>query len=227
MKKAIPEILYEDNHLLIVNKPAGYVVQEDEGESLARWAKDYIIKKYNKPGEAFLGVVHRLDTPVSGAVVLAKTSKALERMNKLFRERDIQKVYWALTDERPPEIEEKLEHYIKKNKQKNKSTAHDTWVRESQRAELQYEVIAHIGDSYLLEIELKTGRPHQIRAQMAAIGCPIIKDKKYGYHKKVQGKGLYLHSRKLNFIHPVKKEKIEIKARLPKYPLWQPYHHLE
>lgn len=230
MKKNIPDILFEDNHLLIINKPAGYIVQQEEGsdkDSAEEWAKEYIRVKYNKPGEAWLGVIHRLDTPVSGVLVLAKTSKALERMNKLFRERNIKKIYWALTQNRPPETEQTVEHYLKKNQKINRTTAHDEWVRDSQRAELHYENISHIGDSYLLEIELKTGRPHQIRAQMSAMGCPIVKDMKYGFPKKVQGKGIYLHSRKIIFEHPVKKEQIEVKAPLPKYPLWQPYHHLE
>ena len=228
-KKPDPEVLYEDNHLLIVNKPAGYLVQEepgDERDSVERWAKGYIKQKYDKPGDVFLGVVHRLDTPVSGVVVLARTSKALERMNKVFHDREIKKVYWALVQKSPPESEGQLEHYLTKNTKINRSTAHEEWVRDSQRAVLNYKELARIGDSYLLEIDLKTGRPHQIRAQLAAIGCPVAGDKKYGFDKKVPGKGIYLHAREVTFTHPVKKESMTVTAPLPRYQLWQQFEHL-
>jgi 23S rRNA pseudouridine1911/1915/1917 synthase len=228
-KKPDPEVLYEDNHLLIINKPAGYLVQEepaDERDSVERWAKGYIKIKYEKPGDVFLGVVHRIDTPVSGVVILAKTSKALERMNKLFHDRKIEKIYWALVQKGPPETEAKLEHHLTKNTKINRSTAHEKGVKDSQRAVLNYKTLARIGDSYLLEIDLQTGRPHQIRAQMAAIGSPVAGDKKYGFDKKVPGKGIYLHARKITFIHPVKKEPITITAPLPKYQLWQQFEHL-
>lgn len=229
-KKKEPEVLYEDNHLLIVSKPAGFIVQEEPGESekdsLEEWAKNYIKVKYDKPGDVFLGVVHRIDTPVTGTVVLARTSKALERMNKLFKDREVEKIYWALVQSNPPATSGEMEHYLKKNTKINKSTAHDEWVRGSQRAVLEYHTLARIGDSYLLEINLKTGRPHQIRAQLAAAGCPIAGDMKYGFDKKVPGGGIYLHSRKISFLHPVKKEKIETTAPLPRYQLWQQFEHL-
>lgn len=228
-KKPDPEVLYEDNHLLIVNKPAGYLVQEepgDERDSLERWAKGYIKIKYEKPGDVFLGVVHRIDTPVSGVVILAKTSKALERMNKLFHDRKIEKTYWALVQKGPPETAAKLEHHLTKNTRINRSTAHGKAVKDSQKAVLNYKTLARIGDSYLLEIDLQTGRPHQIRAQMAAIGCPIAGDKKYGFDKKVPGKGIYLHAQNITFTHPVKKEPITVTAPLPRYQLWQQFEHL-
>lgn len=228
-KKPDPEVLYEDNHLLIVNKPAGYLVQEepgDERDSVEQWAKGYIKAKYNKPGDVYLGIVHRIDTPVSGVVILAKTSKALERMNKLFHDRKIEKIYWALVQKGPPETAAELEHYLTKNTKINRSTAHEKSVKDSQRAVLNYKTLARIGDSYLLEIDLQTGRPHQIRAQMAAIGCPVAGDKKYGFDKKVPGKGIYLHAHIVKFVHPVKNEPMTIKAPLPRYQLWQQFEHL-
>lgn len=229
-RKPDPEVLFEDNHLLIVNKPAGYIVQEEprdeERDSLEEWAKNYIKVKYKKPGDVFLGVVHRIDTPVTGIVILARTSKALERMNKLFREREIDKIYWALVQKNPPATAETLEHYLTKNTKLNRSTAHEEWVRDSQQAVLNYKMLARIGDSYLLEIELKTGRPHQIRAQLSAIGCPIAGDKKYGFDKKVPGRGIYLHARKIVFEHPTKKQQMTVKAPLPKYQLWQQFEHI-
>jgi 23S rRNA pseudouridine1911/1915/1917 synthase len=228
-KKPDPEVLYEDNHLLIINKPAGYLVQEepgDERDSVERWAKGYIKIKYEKPGDVFLGVVHRIDTPVSGVVILARTSKALERMNKLFHDRNIEKTYWALVQKAPPETAAKLEHFLTKNPKINRSTAHEKPVKDSQHAVLNFKTLARLGDSYLLEIDLQTGRPHQIRAQMAAIGCPVAGDKKYGFDKKVPGKGIYLHAQRIKFIHPVKKESMNIKAPLPGYQLWQQFEHL-
>lgn len=231
MAKTIePTVLFEDNHLLIVNKPAGYIVQEEPGDSekvsLEAWAKEYIKVKYKKPGDVFLGVVHRIDTPVTGIVILARTSKALERMNNIFKERQIDKIYWALVQRNPPATSGEMEHYLTKNTKINRSTAHDTWVRDSQRAVLNYKTLARIGDSYLLEIDLKTGRPHQIRAQMSAAGCPIAGDKKYGFDKKVPGKGIYLHSRRVIFEHPVRKDQIAVTAPLPNYQLWQEFKHL-
>lgn len=216
-------ILYEDNHLLIVNKPAGELVQGDKtGDmTLAEQCKLYIKEKYNKPGDVFLGVVHRLDRPVSGAVIFARTSKGLERMNKLFKERQVDKTYWALTTHRPPNTEGELIHWLKKNTKINKTNAFNKEVSGSQKAILFYKLIGRIAEYYLLEIKLMTGRPHQIRAQLSKIGCPIVGDVKYGYPHANKDGSIHLHSRSVSFEHPVKKEKITRKAPLPDDQIWQ------
>ena len=214
-------VLYEDNHLLIVNKQGGELVQGDKtGDvTLGDDAKQYIKKKYNKPGDVFLGVVHRLDRPVSGAVILARTSKALERMNKIFKERDIQKTYWAITTHRPPQTQDELTHWLKKNTKINKTAAFNKKVSGAKQAVLSYKLIGRVAEYYMLEITLQTGRPHQIRVQLAKIGCNILGDLKYG-GDKAHSNDIYLHSRFVSFEHPVKKEPLNITAPLPKDQIW-------
>jgi len=211
------QILFEDNHLLIVNKPAGLLVQGDKtgDKTLAELAKDYIKKKYNKPGAVFLGVVHRIDRPVSGAVVLAKTSKALERMNKIFKNREVKKTYWAVVGKKPPQIMDDLVHWLKKNPKINKTTAFAKKSKGAQRSELSYKLIGRVGDHYLLEVNPITGRPHQIRVQLAKMGCPIKGDVKYGFDSPNKDSGIHLHARSISFIHPVRKEPLEVTAKLP------------
>jgi 23S rRNA pseudouridine1911/1915/1917 synthase len=211
------DILYEDNHLIVVNKTCHDLVQGDKtGDvSLDKALKDYIGAKYNKPGQVFLGVVHRLDRPVSGAVLFARTSKALTRLNDMFRGKDVKKTYWALVKELPPANEGTLVHFMKKNEKLNKSFCFDEEVKDSKRAELDYKLIGKSKSFYLLEINLKTGRHHQIRAQLSSIGCPIKGDLKYGYPRSNTDGGISLHARQLEFIHPVSKQLISIIAEPP------------
>ncbi len=212
-----PEILYEDNHLLIVNKSVSDIVQEEKtgDESLEQQIKAFIKERDQKPGQVFLGVAHRIDRPVSGVVVFAKTSKALARMNEMFQSREIQKKYWAIVKEKPPKDEALLEHYISRNTQKNKAFIHTKEVKDSKLASLHYSIKGKSDNYYLLEIELHTGRHHQIRAQLAFIGCPIKGDLKYGFPRSNKNGGISLHSRSIRFIHPVKKEEIYIEAPVP------------
>lgn len=230
MKKKQPyQVVYEDNHLLIVNKEPGMLVQGDRtGDiTLTDILRDYIKEKYNKPGDVFLHPVHRLDRPVSGLVVYGRTSKALERMTDLFRKRDIQKTYWAVVRQKPPKKADKLIHWLVKDEAKNQVTAYTYEAPNSQKAELNYRLLGQINEHYLLEVEPLTGRPHQIRAQLAAIGCPIRGDIKYGYDRDVPGKKIYLHARRLYFIHPVKKEPLICKAGLPNDPFWEEFLELD
>lgn len=215
-------VLYEDNHLLIVNKRPGDIVQGDKtgDKPLSEVAKEYIAEKYNKPGDVFLGVVHRLDRPTSGIVLFARTSKALSRMNKLFSERETRKIYWAVVLNPPPKHSERIIHYLKRNPKQNKSYATANEVAGSKEAILSYEMIKKLDRYYLLEIELETGRHHQIRSQLAAIGSPIKGDLKYGFDRSNKDGSIHLHARGLSFIHPVKKELIAITADPPKDPLW-------
>jgi len=216
------QVLYEDNHIIVVNKRAGDIVQGDKtgDKPLSDVVKDFIKDKYDKPGEVYLGVVHRLDRPTSGIVLFAKTSKALPRLNKLFAEKKAKKTYWALVKNEPPKSQDKLVNWLKKNPKNNKSTVYATEVEGSKKAILHYKVIKTLDNFFLLEIDLETGRHHQIRAQLAAIGCPIKGDLKYGFDRSNKDASISLHARTLQFMHPVKKEDISITASLPKDALW-------
>ena len=216
------QIIYEDNHIIIVNKLPSQIVQGDKtgDEPLSEMVKKYIKKKYNKPGDVFLGVVHRLDRPVSGLVIFARTSKALTRLNQMLKERTIKKIYWVVVKEMPPEEEDHLIHYIYRDTKKNKSFISFRERDNSKKAELLYRHIASSDKYHLLEIELLTGRHHQIRAQLAFIGCPIKGDIKYGYPRTNKNASIHLHARKVEFIHPVKKEKMTFLAPPPDDPLW-------
>lgn len=216
------QILHEDNHLIIVNKRVGDIVQGDKtgDKPLSDVVKEYIKDKYQKPGEVFLGVVHRLDRPTSGIVVFAKTSKALTRMNELFSNRETQKTYWAVIKNKPANAEDILIHYIKRNEKNNTSKAHIKEVPESKMAKLDYKTIKILDNYFVLEVNLHTGRHHQIRAQLAAIGCPIKGDLKYGFDRSNPDGGIHLHARKLGFTHPVSKLNIEIIAKLPSDSIW-------
>lgn len=216
------QVLYEDNHLIAINKRPGDIVQGDKTGDvpLSEWVKRYLKKKYNKPGNVFLGVTHRLDRPTSGIVVFAKTSKALPRLNKLFAEKQARKTYWALVKNAPPQQEDTLTHWMKRNTKQNKSYARPKEVIDSKKAILDYRLIQKLDTFYLLEIDLKTGRHHQIRAQLSAIGCPIKGDLKYGFDRSNKNGSIHLHARRLSFIHPVKKETLTLTAPLPQDPLW-------
>jgi 23S rRNA pseudouridine1911/1915/1917 synthase len=218
-------ILFEDNHLLVLNKKPGEIVQGDKtGDvSLKEMLTVYLKKKYNKPGNVFVGVIHRIDRPVSGAVIFAKTDKALTRMNKMIHDRQISKMYWAIVRNKPEKNAAVLKNYLWKNEQKNKSFVVEASHNGSSFAELEYKVIAHSDNYFLLEVELHTGRHHQIRVQLADIGCPIRGDLKYGYHRTNPDGSLSLHSRKTEFIHPVKNEKITIVADPPNDPVWKAF----
>lgn len=223
------QVLYEDNHLIAVNKPVGMLVQGDEtGDTpLSELVKRYVKTQYDKAGDVFLGVIHRLDRPVSGVVVFARTSKALERMNKLFHDREVDKTYWAVTARRPKELKGHLTHYLTKDTEKNLAKAYDSLsnrVKDAKIAELDYELIMEIGDNCLLEVHPQTGRPHQIRVQLAKIGCPIRGDVKYGFPTPHPNGAILLHCRALSFIHPVKKERITITAEPPRDQIWRLFH---
>ncbi len=221
------EILYEDNHIIAVNKQVSDIVQGDKtgDEPLSEKVKAYIQKKYNKPGAVFLGVTHRLDRPVSGTLLFARTSKALTRLNKMFLEKEIEKTYWAIVKEKPKKESDTLTHYIIRNQQKNKSFAYDKEVKNSKKASLTYKLIASSDNYYLLEVDLQTGRHHQIRCQLSKIGCPIKGDLKYGFSRSNPDGGISLHARKVSFIHPVKKEQVQIIANTPKDPLWDYFYN--
>lgn len=228
MKNKI-HVLYEDNHLLVVNKPGGLLVQGDStgDETLLDIGKAYIKKKYNKPGNVFLGVVHRLDRPVSGVVLMARTSKALERLNKQFRERKIYKKYWAIVKRRPRNEKDKLVHWLIKNNEKNVVSSFDQPVDKALKAELNYKVLGKLNDHYLLEVNPITGRPHQIRVQLSSIGCPIRGDLKYGFRKPNADANINLHAREIIFDHPVSKEKHKITASLPENEFWEQFLTLD
>lgn len=219
-------ILYEDNHLLIVNKLPSEIVQGDKtgDEPLSELLKSYLKEKYNKPGNVFLGVIHRLDRPVSGVVVFAKTSKALSRMNQLVKERAVRKTYWAIVKNAPPANEATLIHHLQRNEKKNKSFVHHKPVEGSKEAVLNYRFLASGERYHLLEIDLKTGRHHQIRAQLAAMGCAIKGDLKYGFPRSNPDASISLHAVKVAFIHPVTKEPIKVIAPPPEDPLWNYFY---
>ena len=216
------QILHEDNHIIVINKRVGDIVQGDKtgDRPLSEVVKEYIKDKYKKPGEVFLGVVHRLDRPTTGIVVFARTSKALTRLNELFRSRETHKTYWAVVKNAPPKEEDILVHYLKRNEKNNTSKAHLKEVPESKKASLTYKIIKKLDNYFVLEIDLHTGRHHQIRAQLSAIGCPIKGDLKYGFDRSNTDGGIHLHARKLNFIHPVTKENIEIIDPTPNDVIW-------
>lgn len=217
------QVIYEDNHIIIVCKQSGEIVQGDKTGDipLSETVKEWIKVEHNKPGNVFLGVVHRLDRPVSGLVVFAKTSKALSRLNDMFRNGDVHKTYWAIVKNRPKETEATLTHWIVRNEKQNKSYAYDKEVKNSKRAELHYSVIGATSRYTLLEIQLMTGRHHQIRCQLSKIGCPIKGDLKYGSERSNPDGSICLLSRHVEFIHPVSKETIRISAPLPTDTLWQ------
>ncbi|MDP3003423.1 MAG: RluA family pseudouridine synthase [Bacteroidales bacterium] len=216
------EILYEDNHIIAVYKRSSDLAQGDKtGDiSLDTEVKKYLGEKYKKPGEVFLGVIHRLDRPVNGVILYARTSKALERLNEMFRMKQVKKTYLAIVKERPPEDEATITHFLKKNEAQNKSYVYDTEVKGSKEASLTYRLKGRSERFYLLEIELHSGRHHQIRAQLAKIGCPIKGDLKYGFPRSNENGGISLLARSLEFIHPVKKEPVSITAHFPEGDIW-------
>ena len=219
------EVVYEDNHIIIVNKQSGEIVQGDKtgDRPLSDIVKDYIKEKYQKPGAVFLGVVHRLDRPVSGLVVFARTSKALTRLNKMFAEGEVHKTYWALVKNAPQKTEDTLTHWLVRNEKQNKSYAYATEKPNAKKAILKYRLIGKSDNYSLLEVQLMTGRHHQIRCQLAAMGCPIKGDLKYGAPRSNPDGSISLLSRKIEFIHPVSKERITAEAPLPDDPLWQAF----
>lgn len=217
--------IYEDNHIIIINKAAGEIVQGDKtgDKPLSDIVKKYLKEKYNKPGNVFCGVTHRLDRPTSGIVVFAKTSKALSRLNDMFRNDLVEKSYWAITKNRPPKTEDKLIHYLIKNERNNKSTAYDVEKRHTKKSVMHYKLISTLQNYNLLEVDLETGRHHQIRCQLAKIGCPIKGDLKYGAKRSNPDGSISLHARSISFIHPVSKIKIEITAPVPDDILWRTF----
>ena len=223
------DILYEDNHIIAINKRCCELVQGDStgDEALSDRVKKYLAVKYNKPGDVFLGVVHRLDRPVSGVIIFARTSKALARLNRMFQEKQLSKKYLAVVRNRPPSEEGSLRHYLKKNEKQNKSYAYDGQVKGSKEAHLSYKLISRTDRYYVLEVELHTGRHHQIRCQLAKAGCPVKGDLKYGYPRSNNDGSISLHAWKISFIHPVKKQEVEIIAPPPDKDIWSKIEQLQ
>lgn len=220
------DIIYEDNHLIAVNKSAGWLVQGDitGDRSLLDEVKAYVKEKYNKPGDVFMGLIHRLDRPVSGVVIFARTSKALTRMNKLFQDKEMKKKYWAITATRPDPLSGHLTHYLLKDTTINKTKAFDRLsnkAKKAKKSELEYFLKAGLSGHHLIEVNPLTGRPHQIRVQLAKIGCPIRGDLKYGFEEPNKNGSIHLHCREMSFIHPVKKEAVTITAEVPKDQIWR------
>ena len=217
------QVLYEDNHLIIINKRAGDLVQGDKtlDTPLSEIVKEYIRETYHKPGNVFLGVPHRLDRPTTGIVIFTRTSKALERLNAMLREKRIQKTYWAIVKQTPKHEKDTLVHFLRKNARNNKSSVFRNEIAGSKKGILHYRLLKKLDRYFLLEIDLETGRHHQIRAQLSFIGCPIKGDLKYGFPRSNSDGSIHLHAREISFIHPVSKEKIHLKAPLPKDPVWQ------
>ena len=218
-------IIFEDNHLLVINKDAGVLVQGDKtGDTpLSDLAKAYVKEKYQKPGEVFMGVIHRIDRPVSGLVLMARTSKALERMNEQFKNRAIEKKYLAVVRNRPAANAGNLVHWLIKNPETNVTKAYEKEVPNSMRSELNYKLIGELDGFYLLEVNPITGRPHQIRVQLASMNCPIVGDNKYGYPRGNKDKSICLHAHQVKFMHPVKKEEMQLFAALPQDNFWQKF----
>ena len=216
-------IIYEDNHIIVVNKSASEIVQGDKTGDvpLSEKVKAYLKEKYQKPGNVFVGVTHRLDRPVSGLVVFAKTSKALSRLNEMFRVGDVHKVYWAIVKNEPKQLEAELQHWIVRNEKQNKSYAYDHEVKNAKKAVLKYRMIGRSDNYSLLEVELMTGRHHQIRCQLSKIGCPIKGDLKSGSPRSNPDGSICLHARRISFVHPVSKQLIELEAPLPADKLWR------
>ena len=221
------DILYEDNHLLIVNKRCGDLVQPDPsgGDALERQIKEFIRRRDAKPGEVFLGVVHRLDRPVSGLVVFARTGKALARLNEMFRTKEVHKTYWAIVGNCPPAEEGELVHWLVRNEKQNKSYAYDKEKPGAKKAILDYKLIGRSERYFLLEIDLKTGRHHQIRCQLAKMGCPIKGDLKYGAPRSNPDGSICLHARRVRFVHPVSKQEIDVEAPVPEGNLWHSFQN--
>lgn len=217
------DVLYEDNHLIIVNKAPSEIVQGDKtgDKPLSELIKEYLKEKYHKPGNVFCGVTHRLDRPTSGVVVFAKTSKALSRLNEMFRNGEVDKTYWAIVKNRPPKDEDTLIHYLIKNEKTNKSTAYDSEKPNTKKAILHYKLIAASQKYFLLEVDLETGRHHQIRCQLAKIGCSIKGDLKYGAERSNPDGSISLHARTISFVHPVSKQQIHVVAPVPDDTLWK------
>ena len=216
------QVLFEDNHLIIVNKRSGDITQGDKtgDKPLSDVVKEYVKEKYNKAGNVFLGVVHRLDRPTSGVIIFARTSKALERLNKMLRDKTICKTYWAVVKEYPKKEKGTLINFLKKNPKKNKSSVYSKEIPDSKKAILHYNVLKKLDNYSLVEIDLETGRHHQIRAQLSSIGFPIKGDLKYGFNRSNKDGSIHLHARKIKFIHPVSKEQISVIAPLPKEVIW-------
>lgn len=217
------EVVYEDNHIIVVNKTVSEIVQGDKtGDTpLSETVQQYLKEKYAKPGNVFLGVVHRLDRPVSGLVMFAKTGKALERLNEMFRKGEVKKTYWAIVRQRPELEEAELVNYLVRNEKQNKSYAYDKEVKNAKKAVLHYRLIGCSQNYFLLEVDLKTGRHHQIRCQLAKMGCPIKGDLKYGFPRSNPDGGISLHARRVRFVHPVSKVLIDLTAPLPDDGLWR------
>ena len=222
-------VIYVDNHIIVINKTASEIVQGDKtGDTpLSETVKQYIKEKYAKPGNVFIGVTHRLDRPVSGLVILAKTSKALSRLNEMFKNSEVKKTYWAIVKEIPKEPEGELVHFLVRNEKQNKSYAYEKEVPGSKKAILYYRLIGRSQNYYLLEVDLKTGRHHQIRCQLAKMGCPIKGDLKYGFPRSNPDGSICLHARRVRFIHPVSKEVIELDAPVPIGNLWNGFEIFE
>lgn len=221
-------VVYEDNHIIVVNKTSSEIVQGDKTGDipLSETVKQYLKEKYQKPGNVFVGVAHRLDRPVSGLVVFAKTSKALSRLNEMFKNSEVKKTYWAIVKECPRELEGELVHYLVRNEKQNKSYAYDKEVPDSKKAILHYRLIARSQNYNLLEVDLKTGRHHQIRCQLAKMGCPIKGDLKYGFARSNPDGSICLHARRISFIHPVSKEQIDLEAPVSPGNLWSGFSFL-
>ncbi|MFA6702949.1 MAG: RNA pseudouridine synthase [Dysgonamonadaceae bacterium] len=219
------KVLYEDNHLIIVNKAPSEIVQGDKtgDKPLSETVKEYLKEKYNKPGNVFCGVTHRLDRPTSGVVVFAKTSKALTRMNEMFKNGEVDKTYWAIVKKMPPKEQDTLIHYLIKNEKTNKSAAYDTEKPHTKKAVLHYKIIARSDNYYLLEVKIDTGRHHQIRCQLAKIGCSIKGDLKYGAERSNPDGSISLHAKNISFMHPVSKEQINVFAPVPENNLWKAF----